>query len=155
MLTTATSSEIVIDADAATIYDFVTRPDNWVGTHPVTRWVKGETAEPAGVGTTWREGIQRDGDDRLWDVTWLSSVAVPGHIWVIETDELGLPGVRCRIVYTLTPEGRGTRFRRDMTVLIGDEVGLPAELRAAFEATGDDSGVHDDYLSNVKAALES
>ncbi|MEU8632550.1 hypothetical protein AB0C38_10305 [Amycolatopsis sp. NPDC048633] len=127
-------------------------------THPVTTEIRDAPAGSATAGSRWIEvtgavGKLADGD---YDTAWLATTAVPGHTWVIETDQLRFEGVRCQIVYTFVTEGTGTRFRRDMTVLIADEADVdPAFEKVLTEAASDpDVTVNAGYLTTVKTALE-
>jgi hypothetical protein len=148
MVAVHTHSRTTIERAPEDVYEFVTTPANWVGTHPVTEGVKGDTGRSAGVGDHWTEVI-RTPDAGSFDAEWTATKADPGKAWKIETDQLRLPGVRCEITYTFLSDGGSTDFRRDMVAIFPDE---PAYLEFAERA--EDPSIHDDYLAKVKAALE-
>jgi hypothetical protein len=145
-----TSAEITIGRDPGEVYEFVTTPANWVGTHPVTAAVEGATEAPAVAGSRWVEVIRPPGDTTGFRTEWLATLAAAGHTWVIETDRLLLAGVRCQIVYTFADHPQGTYFRRDMSVLVDDT----ADVDESWFANLSDGSAHEGYLKAVKAALE-
>src|SRR4051794_20803038 len=108
----STSSQIVIRRSPDEVFRFVTTPDNWVGAHPVTAAVRGETHQPALAGAHWTEVIQPGPQAQPFEVEWWATIAAPGRLWVIETDKLAFAGLRCRIAYTFVEESSGTRFHR-------------------------------------------
>jgi hypothetical protein len=96
-----TGAEITIERSPSQVYEFVTTPANWVGTHPVTAGVEGATGTPAAAGARWVEVIRPPGDRA---------------------------GVRCQIVYTFADHPQGTYFRRDMSVLVDDAADVEEPL---------------------------
>lgn len=53
-----TTSVVDITRPAEDVYDFVTTPGNWEGTHPVTAYVSGAQADrPTKLGRTFHEHI--------------------------------------------------------------------------------------------------
>jgi hypothetical protein len=145
-----TGAETTIGVNPDQVYEFVTTPANWVGTHPVTAAVEGETRAPAVAGARWVELIRPPDDKPGFRTEWLATLAAPGHTWVIETDRLRTAGVRCQIVYTFTDHPQGTYFRRDMAVLVDDD----ADVEESLFANLSDGSAHESYLHAVKAALE-
>jgi hypothetical protein len=145
-----TTSQIFIGRPPEEVFHFVTTPDNWVGSHPVTAGVRGETHAPAGAGAHWTEVIRPDPQAQAFETEWWVTIAAPGRLWVIETERLALPGLRCRIAYTFRNEGEGTRFHRDMSSLVGGEVQLDPVLAAALS----NPAPHDAYLARIKERLE-
>jgi hypothetical protein len=145
-----TGAEITIGRSTDDVYEFVTTPANWVGTHPVTAAVEGATEVSAAAGTRWVELIRPPGDATGFRTEWLATLAASGHTWVIETDRLHTAGVRCQIVYTFTDRPQGTYFRRDMSVLVDDA----ADVDDALFHNLSDGSAHDGYLRTVKAVLE-
>jgi len=145
-----TGAEIAVERSPGQVYEFVTTPANWVGTHPVTAAVEGATETPAAAGARWAELIRPPGEATGFRTEWLATLAAPGHTWVIETDRLRVAGVRCQIVYTFADHPQGTYFRRDMSVLVGDD----ADVDEALFANLSDGSAHEGYLRAVKAALE-
>ncbi|MDT7726407.1 MAG: hypothetical protein QOI21_2983 [Actinomycetota bacterium] len=154
MRTATTSSETTIQRTPEEVFAFVTTPLNWVGTHPVTAEVKGDADSAADIGARWIEVIRAPGETIGQDTHWLATTAAPGHTWVIETDQLAFPGVRCQIVYTFVARDGGTYFRRDMSVLVPDDAEIDPDVVDALLAGVSDSSIHDQYLANVKAKLE-
>lgn len=146
-----TSSQVTVGRPPEEVYGFVTKPDNWVGTHPVTAGVRGDTQGSAAAGAQWIEVIQPGPGAPAFEVEWWATIAVPGRLWVIETERLAFPGLRCRIVYTFVAEGGGTRFHRDMASLVGDQAPLDPAMEAALASPA----VHDAYLAAIKTKLES
>jgi hypothetical protein len=144
-----TSAEITIGRKPSEVFEFVTTPANWVGAHPVTAAVEGETETPALPGARWVELIRPVGETTVFRAEWLATLAVPGHTWVIEANDVFTAGVRNQIVYTFTDHPQGTHFRRDMSVLAEDD----ADVESLFARLADGS-THDGYLRAVKAALE-
>lgn len=137
MRSTTSRNSIHFDCPPQAAYEFVTTPDNWVGTHPVTAEVSGEsTGQSAGQGTSWSELISPRGIDPF-KVRWTVIEAIPGARWVIVAPTLRGPGEHCEIVYTFEDADGGTDFHRVMTV---------------HSPVND---VHDEYLAKVKQALES
>ncbi|MCF6385632.1 hypothetical protein L2K20_01505 [Mycobacterium sp. MBM] len=136
------------------MFDFVTRPRNWVGTHPVTDDVhfKGGDAR-AVIGDEFVETIGGAGQP-VFDVRWRVSDLMVDRLWTIETVELGDPGVSCRIQYEFRPEGTGTMFVRSMTVNYLDTDGASTPYHVPPEGAADPE-VHDQYINAVKQRLES
>ena len=151
MRTAGTSNDIEITRSPTAVYDFVTTPANWVGTHPVTAEVKGDTDHSAGVGDRWVELIQPPGEPVGHETEWMATTAVPGHTWVIETSRLTFAGVRCQIVYTFVGHDGGTYFRRDMSVMVDDN----AEVDDEFLRNVSDDTSQAGYLHKVKELLEN
>ena len=145
MNASATSSKTIVDRPAAAVFEFVTTPAHWVGTHPVTETVRGQVGRSAEIGTRWTEVIK---DAPPFEIDWLTTLWVPGHTWVIETDALRDKGTRCQIVYTFVEVDGATLFRRDMSVFTEEPTGSDVLAMTARPE------VHDAYLAAVKAALE-
>lgn len=150
----STSSSSFIGRPPGVVFDFVTRPRNWVGTHPVTgdvRFSRGDAC--ATIGDEFVETIGGAGQPEF-DVRWRVASHEVDRLWVIETDALGDPDVSCRIRYEFAPDGTGTMFVRHMTIeypttaSAGRSYHVPAEGAA-------DPDVHDRYIESVKRQLES
>jgi hypothetical protein len=119
------------------VYEFVTTPDNWVGTHPVTAKVTGEgTDRSASQGDTWTELISHSDAAQNIEAQWTVVEAIPHQRWVITCASLGVPGGHCEIVYTFDEADGGTEFTRVMTV------------------HNPPNDAHGTYLEKVKNALE-
>lgn len=140
---------ILIERPADDVYKFVATPSNGVGTHPVTRAVRGDTEHPVGLGGTWVEVIELP-DVTSIEVSWSVTQAVPGRLWVIATDRLGCPGASCEVTYGFTQSDDATRLTRHMVITYRDRTALPAEA----EALQRDSLPHATYVRTVKAVLE-
>ncbi|MBV8094120.1 MAG: hypothetical protein JOY71_16940 [Acetobacteraceae bacterium] len=146
----STASQIFIERTPTEVFRYVTTPDNWVGTHPVTASVRGATHEPAGAGTHWKEMIQPNPQAEPFETEWWVTIAVPSRLWIIETEKLAFPGLRCRIAYTFVSAGKGTHFYRDMACLVDDEVQLDPGLADALA----NPAPHDAYVASIKEKLE-
>jgi uncharacterized protein YndB with AHSA1/START domain len=146
----STTSHIFIERAPEQVFRFVTTPDNWVGTHPVTSAVRGETDKPAGAGAHWIEVIQANPQAQPFETEWWATIAAPPRLWIIETDQLGRPGLGCRIAYTFRAEGNGTRFHRDMSCLVSEQMQLEPTLEAALA----EPAPHDLYLARIKDRLQ-
>ena len=146
-----TQSDALIARPPEQVFRFVTTPDNWVGMHPVTASVRGQTSAPASAGIHWTEVIQPGPEAQPFDTEWWATIAAPFRLWVIETERLAVPGLRCRIVYTFLTEGTGTHFHRDMASLVSDA----AQLDPALEAALANPAPHDAYLLAIKRKLEA
>ncbi len=113
-------SEIDIVCPPQRLYDFVTTPDNWVGTHPLTKGVRGNTSSPRGLGERWIELIELPGGRRL-EAEWRVVKADPPRLWQIQADITGGVPVAGTITYTIDQrfhEGLanakgGSHFRRE------------------------------------------
>lgn len=147
-----TASSSFIGSPPAVVFDFVTRPLNWIGTHPVTDDVQFSRGDAHAV--TGHEFIETIGAQLSFDVRWRVTTHEVDRLWVIETDALGDPDVSCRIQYEFEPDGTGTMFRRHMTIsypavaTTGRTYHVPPEGAA-------DPDVHDRYIGAVKRRLES
>ncbi|MEU9211005.1 SRPBCC family protein [Streptomyces sp. NPDC048415] len=136
MRSTTTRNSIPLKCTPQAAYEFVTTPDNWVGTHPVTAEVIGDnTGQSAVVGASWIEVIVHEGE-APFKAEWTVTEAIPGARWVIVAYELRGPREHCEIVYTFDEADGGTEFTRVMTV---------------HSPSVDRHGV---YLKKVKEALE-
>jgi hypothetical protein len=159
-------SEIDVMCSPRTLYDFVTTPDNWVGTHPATRDVKGDTGISEELGAHWIEVIEGLGA-RQFEAEWWVINAEPPRVWEIQTDDFGGLPATVSITYTLT-EGPAaasgvagstsssntntgvTHFQRDMVTSFPDDYQVSDVLREALTS----SQVHDRYLQAVKERIE-
>jgi hypothetical protein len=162
-------SEVDVMCFPQTLYDFVTTPDNWVGTHPATRDVKGDTGISEGLGAHWIEVIEGPGG-RQFEAEWWVINAEPPGVWEIQTDDFGGLPATVSVTYTLT-EGPAaanggasstsssssntdngiTHFRRDMVTSFPDDYEVSDVLREALTS----SLVHDRYLQAVKERIET
>ncbi|MBV8092978.1 MAG: SRPBCC family protein [Acetobacteraceae bacterium] len=146
----STASQAFVARTPEDVFRFVTTPDNWVDSHPVTAAVRGNTYDTAGAGVQWIEVIKPNPETPAFEVEWSATIAAPGRLWIIETDRLAFAGLRCRIAYTFLNEDVGTRFHRDMACLLNDEVQLDPAIAAALA----NPAPHDTYLARVKEKLE-
>ncbi|WP_413232448.1 hypothetical protein [Mycolicibacterium sp. 120266] len=135
------------------MFDFVTRPRNWVGTHPVTDDVRfsGDDAR-ATNGDEFVETI--GGGQPGFDVRWRVSTCEVDRRWVIETDALGDSDVSCRIQYEFEPAGTGTLFRRHMRISYPPAENTDRTYRVPPDGAAN-ADVHDRYIESVKQRLES
>jgi hypothetical protein len=149
MISVDTTSHTHIDRVPDEVFYFVTNPNNWVGTHPVTESVAGVTAETGIVGSRWTESVRAPGAEAI-KVEWIVTEAEPGKVWTIETDRLASDDVRCAITYTFEADADGTNFTRHMITAYEDDRPEYVAM-AALSAKPD---LHDEYLRKVKASLE-
>jgi hypothetical protein len=149
MRTFRTTSEVTMACVASDVYEFVVTPKNWVGTHPVTRAVRGETESPRGLGDRWSEVIQ--GKESQFEVEWQVTRAEPYSLWEIRANNFGgLPAI-VTITYFLRPyPANMTAFRREMVTEFPDDFPVTDFLADAFTS----SETHDRYLKAVKERLE-
>ncbi|MCV7287853.1 SRPBCC family protein [Mycolicibacterium wolinskyi] len=153
-LDVSTSSSSFIGRPPAVVFDFVTRPRNWVGTHPVTEDVRFSGGDArATTGDEFVETIGGGGQPGF-DVRWRVTVHEIDRLWVIETDALGDPDVSCRIQYEFEPDGTGTMFRRHMTISYPAAESTGRAYRVPPKGASDPD-VHDRYIETVKRRLES
>jgi hypothetical protein len=149
-------SETDVMCSAQGLYEFVTTPDNWVGTHPATKAVRGETTNSAGLGMHWVEVIEAP-SGRQFEAEWRVVRADPPRLWEIQADNFGgIPAI-VTITYVI---GRGhggqagatgsTHFQRDMVTSLPDDFPVSDVLRAAL--TSRES--HDLYLKAIKERIE-
>jgi uncharacterized protein YndB with AHSA1/START domain len=101
---------IYIEQPVEKVFDYITTASNWPKWHPATVSVSGAIFHPALEGETIVEtikfGIARD------RFTWKVVERIPPNRWVISGTSDNRQKVR--IVYTLTPEGDGTLWEREM-----------------------------------------
>lgn len=144
-----TDNQIIINSSPEKIFDFVTVPDNWVGTHPVTKAVKGETGISAGLGKRWIEVIE--GGGITFDAEWEVIACERPSLWRISASNFNNTSFRVIITYTFNKVDGGTLFRREMAVEFEDN----PELYPMAESLKKSSEAHDQYLLKVKQCLES
>jgi carbon monoxide dehydrogenase subunit G len=146
--TVTTVSEVNVMRTPDEVYRFVTTPMNWVGTHPVTEGVEGGSGDSEGVGGSWVEIIRAPiGRFRArWDVI----EAERPHRWAIRTEGFGHTSSIITIIYTFAADTAGTRFRREMNILLPK--GLLGMILGPIFRSG---RVHDEYLRKIKGRLES
>ena len=145
-------SEIDVACTPQRVYDFVTTPDNWVGTHPVTKAVRGETGSPRGLGAHWIELIEGP-SGRRFEAEWRVTEARAPALWKIQADNFG--GIPATVTITYNIEGSSdaagrTHFGRDMVTSIPDDFPVSDSLKAAL--TSRES--HDAYLGAIKEWIE-
>ncbi|MDA4114870.1 MAG: SRPBCC family protein [Thaumarchaeota archaeon] len=149
-------SEIDVMCSPQRLYEFVTTPDNWVGTHPVTKTVRGETENPAGLGMHWIEVIEAP-SGRQFEAEWRVVRADSPRLWEIQADNFG--GIPATVTITYLIEGGrdgsvtaagSTHFQRDMVTSLPEDFQVSDVLRAAL--TSRES--HDQYLRAIKERIE-
>jgi hypothetical protein len=156
-------SEIDVTCSPRALYDFVTTPNNWVGTHPATRDVKGDTGVSEGLGAHWIEVIEGPGG-RQFEAEWWVINADPPRTWEIQTDDFGGLPATVRITYLFTESHpaisggqssndsiRTTHFQRAMVTSFPDDYKISDVLKEALKS----SQIHDSYLQAVKERIES
>jgi|GEM_PF-4838142 len=143
-----TDNQIIINSSPEKIFDFVTVPDNWVGTHPVTKAVKGETGISAGVGKRWTEVIE--GGGITFDAEWEVIACARPSLWTISSPNFNSMPIRVIITYTFNEVEGGTLFRREMSIEFEDD----PDLYPTAELFKKSSEGHDQYLLKAKQCLE-
>lgn len=144
-------SVISIRRAPETVFAYVTTAAHWQEWHPSTRAVRGAIGHPAQLGERIEEDAVVGG--RPGSVTWEVRACEPPRRWAISGVFGGRGGSgEGTIRYTLTPEGKGTRFERDFVYSIANPalaavVWLVGRLRIARES--------DQALRNLKAQLEA
>jgi uncharacterized protein YndB with AHSA1/START domain len=102
--------EIVVDRPIAAVFAVATTARHWPAWHPATVRVEGATQAPARLGDRIVEHVRiahHEGSG-----TWTVVVCTPPHRLVLDSTDAGIGHVR--IGYTLTEQGRGTRFVREL-----------------------------------------
>lgn len=114
-LTSRIDNTVVIGVAPERVFDYVTTPGNWPQWHPSSLAVRGTTDHSARPGETATEDFIVAG--RRGTVVWRVSERDAPRRWVIEGhgEDDGVAGATlASISYTLTPDGNGTRFRREL-----------------------------------------
>jgi len=151
-----TASEINVACAPQLLYEFVTTPMNWVGTHPATKAVRGETASPSNVGDHWFEVVSPLGGHQF-EAEWRVTKADSPRLWQIESNDIGgLPAI-VTITYRIdetslqsSTGGTGSHFEREMVFSLPDDFPVSEGLRAALTSREG----HDTYLVAVKKRIE-
>ncbi|AKC72379.1 hypothetical protein MB84_12670 [Pandoraea oxalativorans] len=124
---------VTLRAPPQAVYDYVTTPANWPKWHPASLAVQGVTDHPLTVGEEVAEEFRLAGRHGI--LHWKVVEAKPPFEWRIEGEVNRRPSGAVR--YTLTPDGTGTRFRRDfmyrtpnLLFLILDPVFIGPRMRA-------------------------
>jgi uncharacterized protein YndB with AHSA1/START domain len=102
---------VTLRAPPQAVYAFVTTPANWPKWHPASLAVQGATDHSLAVGEKVAEEFRLAGRHGI--VHWTVVEAKPPFEWRIEGEMNRRPSGEVR--YTLTPDGTGTRFERDVT----------------------------------------
>ncbi|HZW58488.1 MAG TPA: hypothetical protein VFF30_19525 [Nitrososphaerales archaeon] len=153
-------SEIDVECLPSELYAFVTTPDNWAGSHPATKGVKGETDSPRGLGSKWIEIIEAPGSGRRFEAQWLVVREEAPRVWEIKAIDFGGLPATVTITYLIEakrsgPEGSAsaesiTHFKRDMVTSPPDDFEVSESLRASL--TSRES--HDQYLRAIKRRID-
>lgn len=100
---------ITIDRAPAAVFDYVTTPRNWPAWHPSSLGVSGAIERSAQPGERIEEAFVVAGF--RGEIVWTVVVRAAPSRWVI--DGKSSNGGGGRISYTLSTQGRGTRFERE------------------------------------------
>jgi uncharacterized protein YndB with AHSA1/START domain len=115
------------------VFDFLTTPANWPRWHPASLRVLGQTDHPLQVGEQVTEEFRVAGQPG--SAVWTVRERQAPHRWVI--DGASENGNRATITYTLTAQGDGTHFQRELAFAeirpLGEAMD-PAELGRHIEA---------------------
>ena len=107
---TSIQTTMVIQRPIIQVFRFVTTPANWPKWHPSSLHVSGAVDHPLTVGEPVVETFRVAG--RRGQITWRVTERIwPSH-WVIKSQ--GNSGGYAIITYTLTSQGEGTRFQREL-----------------------------------------
>ncbi|MFK0375204.1 SRPBCC family protein [Pandoraea sp. NPDC090278] len=124
---------VTLRAPPQDVYNYVTTPANWPKWHPASLAVQGMTDHPLTVGEEVAEEFRLAGRHGI--LHWKVVEAKPPFEWRIEGEVNRRPSGAVR--YTLTPDGTGTRFKRDfmyrtpnLLFLILDPVFIGPRMRA-------------------------
>lgn len=145
-------NSVVIGVAPERVFDYVTTPGNWPQWHPSSLAVRGATNHSARPGETATEDFIVAG--RRGTVVWRVRERDAPRRWVIEGrgEDDGVAGATlAKISYTLTPDGSGTRFRRELVYP------APNLLFLALNATFIQSRVEAESaqaVAQLKAVLE-
>lgn len=104
------TTEMLFNCSREKIFDFVTVPDNWVGTHPATKDVKGDTNFSAETGHRWIEMIEpvwRD-DGETIGTEWEVLAYERPSLWTIRAVNVMNTAATVSITYNLTENNDGT-----------------------------------------------
>lgn len=154
-------SEIDVMCSPERLYEFVTTPNNWVGTHPLTKGVRGNTASPRGLGERWFELIEFPGGRRL-EAEWRVIKADPPRLWQIQADNIGGIPVSGTITYAIdriANEGLkgvkiGSHFRREQVSSLPWYL-LPLLVDKSLRDGLTSRGHNDLYVKAIKERIES
>ncbi|MDN4572228.1 polyketide cyclase [Pandoraea cepalis] len=103
-------STVTVQAPPQAVYDYVTTPANWPKWHPASLAVQGATDHSLVVGEKVAEEFRLAGRHGI--IHWKVVEAKPPLEWRLEGEMNRRPSGEVR--YTLTPDGTGTRFERDV-----------------------------------------
>ena len=113
---TSIQTAVVIQRPIVQVFRFVTTPANWPTWHPSSLHVSGAVDHPLTVGEPVVEAFQVTG--HRGQTTWRVTERIwPSH-WVSESQ--GNPGGYATITYTLTSQGEGTWFQRELMYRMPD-----------------------------------
>ncbi|MDC7223539.1 MAG: hypothetical protein PQJ60_07335 [Spirochaetales bacterium] len=149
----AITTELQFDCSREEIFNFVTVPDNWVGTHPATKEVKGDTHSPAIVGKSWIEVIDpvwRDDLD-VCEAEWTTTDYEYPSMWSFCSKNIYNTSADVYITYHLIEKDGGTLFQRHMSVTMEDQEAL-SHMAKDMSSQSD---MQNEYLLLVKKALNA
>jgi uncharacterized protein YndB with AHSA1/START domain len=108
-----TRIENVVDiaAPMPQVFAYVATPANWPRWHPASRAVRGVVDRTPAVGESVIETYEIGG--RRNDATWTTLELDAPRRWRFSARSEQMGG-SAEIAYTLTPQGDGTRFRREL-----------------------------------------
>ena len=157
-----TVSEIDVQCTPKVLYDFVTTPKNWVGTHPATKAVRGDAESPKSLGDRWFELVEPPGG-RRFEAEWTVVKADPPRQWEIQAKQLGDLPIDCTIIYNIENSNRDesdadsannystSHFERLMVFSLPDEFPVSDDMKKSLTSTEG----HEMYLRAIKDRIES
>lgn len=108
---TVIQREVFIPASPLAVYDYVSCPKRWKEWHPASQATLGIDDGTQDMGARFAEQVRSAGFTRL--LQWQVRDAVRGRRW--EADAFMRDGSRVHLLYELSAENQGTRFRRTLT----------------------------------------
>jgi uncharacterized protein YndB with AHSA1/START domain len=139
---------VTIERSTAIVFDYVTTPRNWPAWHPSSLEVRGATNHSALPGERIEEAFVVAGF--RGQVEWTVLVREAPQRWVI--DGALANGGGGRISYTLTAEGRTTKFEREFVYLAPNLLFVILDGLFVRDRIDDESA---EALKRLKAVLES
>ncbi|MFC0622887.1 hypothetical protein [Kribbella deserti] len=143
-----TRNDIVVARAPHDTYFFITMPRNVQRVHPLTVHMRGAADHSCEAGERITEVVMAGGE--MFSADWVVTEADWGVRWTVVTERYGWRGVSARVSYEFGEVPAGTRLTREMTV----EFAAGHQECRAFRARISDASVQEQFLRNVKTALE-
>lgn len=105
---------VVIPAEPAAVYDYVTRPLRWKEWHPSSLDVQEVVDESLVAGRRFEEDVEAGGRRR--HLQWMVEESRPGERW--RASAYMDDGSTVRLTYEFTADSAGTRFTRTLEYVL-------------------------------------